>query len=112
MDSTLKYWLKNCSTRTCLFCNLVEISFFIFFIFLLSFSPFLVARKLWRDYFASGVDGVVFIVDAVDRARFPEAKKELDVSIRNFYGRRFYCILPLFGLSFYPNLRPAGSIVI
>ena len=36
------------------------------------------ARKLWRDYFASGVDGVVFIVDAVDRARFPEAKKELD----------------------------------
>ena len=40
---------------------------------------FSVARKLWRDYFASGVDGVVFIVDAVDRARFPEAKKELDV---------------------------------
>ena len=38
------------------------------------------ARKLWRDYFASGVDGVVFIVDAVDRERFPEAKKELDVS--------------------------------
>lgn len=36
------------------------------------------ARKLWRDYFASGVDGVVFIVDAVDRGRFPEAKKELD----------------------------------
>ena len=40
---------------------------------------FSLARKLWRDYFASGVDGVVFIVDAVDRARFPEAKKELDV---------------------------------
>ena len=38
------------------------------------------ARKLWRDYFASGVDGVVFIVDAVDKERFPEAKKELDVS--------------------------------
>lgn len=36
------------------------------------------ARKLWKDYFASGVDGVVFIVDAVDRPRFPEAKKELD----------------------------------
>jgi len=36
------------------------------------------ARKLWKDYFASGVDGVVYIVDAVDRARFPEAKKELD----------------------------------
>lgn len=36
------------------------------------------ARKLWKDYFATGVDGVVFIVDAVDRTRFPEAKKELD----------------------------------
>eukprot|EP01039_Chlorochromonas_danica_P004853 gene4853-5321_t len=36
------------------------------------------ARKLWKEYFATGVDGVVFIVDAVDRARFPEAKKELD----------------------------------
>jgi GTP-binding protein SAR1 len=36
------------------------------------------ARKLWRDYFASGVDAVVFIVDACDRERFPEAKKELD----------------------------------
>mmetsp|Transcript_26 Transcript_26/g.49 ORF Transcript_26/g.49 Transcript_26/m.49 type:complete len:193 (+) Transcript_26:87-665(+) len=37
-----------------------------------------IARKLWRDYFAAGVDGVVFIVDAVDRDRFPEAKRELD----------------------------------
>lgn len=40
---------------------------------------FFVARKLWKEYFASGVDGVVYLVDAVDRARFPEAKKELDV---------------------------------
>ncbi|CAE7845180.1 SAR1A [Symbiodinium microadriaticum] len=37
-----------------------------------------IARKLWREYFAAGVDGVVFLVDAVDRERFPEAKKELD----------------------------------
>jgi len=36
------------------------------------------ARALWKDYFTSGVDGVVYLVDACDRQRFPEAKKELD----------------------------------
>jgi GTP-binding protein SAR1 len=35
------------------------------------------ARQIWRNYYAK-VDGVVFLVDAVDRERFPEVKAELD----------------------------------
>ena len=35
------------------------------------------ARKTWENYYAS-VDGIIFMVDAADRERLPEVKKELD----------------------------------
>ena len=40
------------------------------------------ARRLWEEYFAI-VDAVVFLVDAEDRSRFPEAKQELDAMFKS-----------------------------
>lgn len=34
------------------------------------------ARRLWKSYFAA-IEGIVFLVDVTDHARFPEAREEL-----------------------------------
>ncbi|KAK3444412.1 hypothetical protein EUGRSUZ_A00208 [Eucalyptus grandis] len=36
-----------------------------------------IARRVWRDYYTK-VDAVVYLVDAYDKDRFAESKKELD----------------------------------
>ena len=39
------------------------------------------SRQLWRNYWED-IDGIVFLVDAVDSQRFEEAKKELHNLVR------------------------------
>lgn len=57
------------------------------------------ARKVWKDYYAD-VDAIVFLVDSVDRDRFPESKRELDVRCIHgnciIIGRRFFRFCGIF----------------
>lgn len=43
-------------------------------------------RRLWKEYCAT-TDAVVFLVDGIDRSRFPEAKKELNELLRSDEGQ-------------------------
>ena len=50
------------------------------------------ARRVWRDYFPA-VDGIVFLLDASDRERFPEAKNELDSLLTDEQIANVPCII-------------------
>ena len=43
--------------------------------------PCVSARKLWGEY-ARGSDGIIFVVDAAEEERLPEAKKSLHVRVK------------------------------
>uniref|UniRef100_A0A7S1HRI5 Uncharacterized protein n=1 Tax=Phaeocystis cordata TaxID=118079 RepID=A0A7S1HRI5_9EUKA len=53
-----------------------------------------IARRVWRDYYAE-VDAVVFLVDATDRERFTESKKELDGLLSEDALSKVRCAAPL-----------------
>ena len=52
-----------------------------------------IARRVWKDYYAQ-VDAIVYLVDAADRERFPESKRELDslLSDDNLASVPFVCL--------------------